>query len=708
MTTRANSTQLNSSSQADGQTSLALSSDLTSILIRRGIQLSGFSRTQIRNSTPTSPIVATFPITGGEAQVANNLVDILHSGGLTLRSRSTTVRLTDFEISDLNGSLVLSGLIVVNGVVSNRVTLFNLQIGSTSVLNSGTLTNLGLIDVGATLTNEGATALNLALRVAEFQPGLNIGTLQVNAFINTANGNVRGVSAPPIALEPTGATTVALSSSLINTLFSSGIQVTGFSGTQISGGAATFSITGGLADSRDSQLEVTHNGGLTFRIGSTTVTLSDFVITNLNGQQPVLTGAIRVNGNLITRTSLFNLQLDSSSLFPTNRSNLSNLTVQDVGMRLTADAANRLNQAFGISAFRRGQDFGTAQVNGFVNTSIGEVEGVNPLRVIDVIDSDQLIFAGANSTIIDATASQGNNRIYTGTGDDTVVLGANDRVLGGLGNDRFYVETGGGNRISGGGGANEFWIANNGRAPDRANRITDFQTNTDIIGIEGFVTSFSQVQISQNGDNTVISARGRRLVVLENTQSSSLSASNFVIVGLGQSGAPASLTTIVPKTVASFTRNDRNIVEVTGRGQQIEATDRNDLIDASNSRGRNQIFGERRNDTILLGRRDQVSGDRGNDRFFVQSGGNNRLTGGPGFDEFWIANGQYPNAPNTITDFRSGRDVIGIAGLGASSFADVGLTQQGSNALIFVNGRELAVLQGVSANLLSPSNFVFA
>ncbi|MEO1377868.1 MAG: calcium-binding protein, partial [Cyanobacteria bacterium J06635_10] len=61
---------------------------------------------------------------------------------------------------------------------------------------------------------------------------------------------------------------------------------------------------------------------------------------------------------------------------------------------------------------------------------------------------------------------------------------------------------------------------------------------------------------------------------------------------------------------------------------------------------------------------------------------------------------------NTITDFTSGEDVIGIAGLGIS-FADISITQQEDNALIAINGVDLGILQGINANNLSVDNFAF-
>ncbi|MBE9215025.1 hypothetical protein IQ247_20540 [Plectonema cf. radiosum LEGE 06105] len=89
------------------------------------------------------------------------------------------------------------------------------------------------------------------------------------------------------------------------------------------------------------------------------------------------------------------------------------------------------------------------------------------------------------------------------------------------------------------------------------------------------------------------------------------------------------------------------------------------------------------------------------------TGGDNILNGGAGADQFWIATAEIPNSANIITDFTSGEDVLGIAGLGIG-FDDLSITQQDNNTLIAANGSDLAILQGIAANSLSADNFTFA
>ena len=100
-------------------------------------------------------------------------------------------------------------------------------------------------------------------------------------------------------------------------------------------------------------------------------------------------------------------------------------------------------------------------------------------------------------------------------------------------------------------------------------------------------------------------------------------------------------------------------------------------------------------------------------KFYVQSGGDNLLSGGVGNDQFWIANAELPNAANTVLDFQIGTDVIGIngaAGLGISA-TTLKLTQVGADTAILFGSQTLATLNGIQATdltLNNPNQFVFA
>ena len=135
----------------------------------------------------------------------------------------------------------------------------------------------------------------------------------------------------------------------------------------------------------------------------------------------------------------------------------------------------------------------------------------------------------------------------------------------------------------------------------------------------------------------------------------------------------------------------------------------NDLLDATESGGRNRLYGGVGNDDFFNGNDDRLIGGAGDDRFFLsEESGDSVITGGSGVDAFWIANAGFPTEANTITDFTSGEDVLGIAGIGAADITDLEIRASGNNSAIAFNGNELAILLGVDSNSLTNNNFVFA
>jgi hypothetical protein len=149
----------------------------------------------------------------------------------------------------------------------------------------------------------------------------------------------------------------------------------------------------------------------------------------------------------------------------------------------------------------------------------------------DTIDLScgQVILAGAGDDLINATASQGMNQVYGGVGNDTFNLGKDDVLFGGEGDDRFFAKSGGGNRLIGAAGADQFWIASAG-IPESVNVVVDFTAEEDVLGLSGLGASFEQLTLMQDGQNTLISLNGNNLAVLNDVQSSSLSAANFAFV----------------------------------------------------------------------------------------------------------------------------------------------------------------------------------
>jgi 3-phytase len=153
-----------------------------------------------------------------------------------------------------------------------------------------------------------------------------------------------------------------------------------------------------------------------------------------------------------------------------------------------------------------------------------------------------------------------------------------------------------------------------------------------------------------------------------------------------------------------------DVIDV-ANGDRVFGTGGDDTLDATDTKDY-RISGGDGNDTLFLGANGRALGGNGNDKLFVGAGGGNFLSGGAGADQFWIANTELPSGSNTIVDFQIGTDVIGIQGaksLGISA-TTIGLTQVGADTTINLGGQTLAVLIGIQATSLSPTNssqFVF-
>ncbi|MBD2199935.1 MULTISPECIES: 5'/3'-nucleotidase SurE [Calothrix] len=131
----------------------------------------------------------------------------------------------------------------------------------------------------------------------------------------------------------------------------------------------------------------------------------------------------------------------------------------------------------------------------------------------------------------------------------------------------------------------------------------------------------------------------------------------------------------------------------------------NDILTSNGNN--NRLNGGSDDDTLFANTNDTLLGGNGDDILFAGQGGGNRLTGGAGSDQFWIANASIPISKNIVTDFTPGIDIIGLGGLGLTQFNDLNLIQQCSDTLVKIGNSELASLRGITANTLTASNFTF-
>ena len=336
--------------------------------------------------------------------------------------------------------------------------------------------------------------------------------------------------------------------------------------------------------------------------------------------------------------------------------------------------------------------------------------------VIEVTGSNQLIFAGDSNDLIDASVGEGgSNRIYAGSGDDTVILGNSDRVITGVGDDRISVTSGGDNTLTGGAGRDQFWIA--------TAEVPQILTTVEIPASEGYYTSEGDVTRFSNARLRSDKATAVELEGLDN-----ISFLNFDLSSLSQSIITKAELMLEHDSVLADTltpATEDNPVSVSA--YEITAP-----FDAVNGNVNDIDYGEAGSNAIattLVGDDGIYSWDvteliedkllNSNSEVDIALSGvfGNENTGDlNSYASFYPAGVTIGLEPtlivetktlNVITDFTAGEDVIGIAGLGIG-FNDLSITQLESGALITVNSSDLAILQGVDATSLSADSFTFA
>jgi len=142
-----------------------------------------------------------------------------------------------------------------------------------------------------------------------------------------------------------------------------------------------------------------------------------------------------------------------------------------------------------------------------------------------------------------------------------------------------------------------------------------------------------------------------------------------------------------------------------GRGDRIVGGDGPDTISTVAGSGMNRVYARGGDDVLELGSGDRALAGEGDDRLFFL-GSSTVGTGGAGADQFWVANAAFPDAPNTITDFAAGEDVLGLAGIGIGDFAGLTLTGE-EDTTIAALGNDIAVLLGVAPGDLSAGDVAF-
>ena len=194
----------------------------------------------------------------------------------------------------------------------------------------------------------------------------------MTAFIalGTHSGVAAGPAAPASAtpdkaiITERGFTEVTLDANLIPTLGSLGVTLTPLAASTLfndTAGIAYFPIVGGLFDPATTTAEIAHSGGLVLSGDGIQLVVSSFVISLPASGSPVLTGLATLNGALVGRIPLFDIDLTGVSI----SYKAMKLSVDGASLTLNADAAATLNSIFGTTAFAGGLPIGGAEVGSY-------------------------------------------------------------------------------------------------------------------------------------------------------------------------------------------------------------------------------------------------------------------------------------------------------------------------------------------------------
>ncbi|NEQ96890.1 MAG: TIGR03118 family protein [Cyanothece sp. SIO2G6] len=198
---------------------------------------------------------------------------------------------------------------------------------------------------------------------------------------------------------------------------------------------------------------------------------------------------------------------------------------------LAGDGDDILSIGSGVVDLGEGTNFVAASDGSMIVTAGSGNDTVNLVQgnlVATVGDGDNHVTSGAgDDTII---AGSGDDIVHAGDGTNTIIVGEGDNTINSIVNDNNFLLSIGNNTIYTGSGVDTFILGpGTGVATianfDGSDRFELVGFNLDFSGTIGF----SDVAITQDGDDTVISLAGTEdvIAILQNIDASTVTAENF-------------------------------------------------------------------------------------------------------------------------------------------------------------------------------------
>lgn len=160
-----------------GYTGVTLDAGFTGALKSLNVNLGTLPRTYAGGG------IVYFPISGGAIDLANAKSEIIHTGGISLTAGSTRVELSDFLIDTIYGKPILTGIVVLNDSIVDRIPLFDITLpAGFTVPLAPRGRSLTIAGAGLTLNATAASTLNTVFGVTAFAGGFTIGKATIQGF----------------------------------------------------------------------------------------------------------------------------------------------------------------------------------------------------------------------------------------------------------------------------------------------------------------------------------------------------------------------------------------------------------------------------------------------------------------------------------------------------------------------------------------------
>ncbi|MBN3870015.1 MAG: phytase [Nostoc sp. JL33] len=260
------------------------------------------------------------------------------------------------------------------------------------------------------------------------------------------------------------------------------------------------------------------------------------------------------------------------------------------------------------------------------------------------------------------------------------------------------------------------------RNPVARTNLTSFgSSNGDTVNLQPgqfFFAGDAADFIEATKNNTILAGNGDDTVLVGSDSSVSGNDGNDQIF-IGQNGAAENTSAdggngddVITVVEASASNNlfgaagDDTLTVIEGYRQSLFGGSGNDTLSSGGSN--NRLYGGSGDDKLFSNVNDSLFGGDGDDLLFAGQQGSDRLSGGAGADQFFLANASLSASKNIITDFAVGIDKIGLGGVGVTQFSGLTLLQQGSTTIVKTGNTELVSLLLITSTSLSANDFVFS